>query len=62
MGRTKIASLRRIESRHRDDPVARSRIRNDGIAVNAIAPGLTLVEATEHVPEDRHRQYIDGRR
>jgi NAD(P)-dependent dehydrogenase (short-subunit alcohol dehydrogenase family) len=34
---------------------------NDGIAVNAIAPGLTLVEATEYVPEDRHRQYIDGR-
>tara|TARA_R110002110_G_scaffold47206_2_gene141991 strand:- start:4956 stop:5714 length:759 start_codon:yes stop_codon:yes gene_type:complete len=33
----------------------------DGIAVNAIAPGLTLVEATEYVPEDRHRQYIDGR-
>ena len=34
---------------------------NDGIAVNAIAPGLTLVEATEYVPEDRHRQYIEGR-
>ena len=34
---------------------------NDGIAVNAIAPGLTLVEATEYVPEDRHRQYVDGR-
>jgi NAD(P)-dependent dehydrogenase (short-subunit alcohol dehydrogenase family) len=34
---------------------------DDGIAVNAIAPGLTLVEATEYVPEDRHRQYIDGR-
>ncbi|MFT7573123.1 MAG: NAD(P)-dependent dehydrogenase (short-subunit alcohol dehydrogenase family) [Paracoccaceae bacterium] len=34
---------------------------SDGIAVNAIAPGLTLVEATEYVPEDRHRQYIDGR-
>lgn len=33
----------------------------DGIAVNAIAPGLTLVEATEYVPEERHRQYIDGR-
>lgn len=33
----------------------------EGIAVNAIAPGLTLVEATEYVPEDRHRQYIDGR-
>lgn len=33
----------------------------DGIAVNAIAPGLTMVEATEYVPEERHRQYIDGR-
>jgi len=33
----------------------------DGIAVNAIAPGLTQVEATEYVPEERHRQYIDGR-
>lgn len=33
----------------------------DGIAVNAIAPGLTLVEATEYVPEERHRQYVDGR-
>jgi NAD(P)-dependent dehydrogenase (short-subunit alcohol dehydrogenase family) len=33
----------------------------DGIAVNAIAPGLTLVEATEYVPEARHRQYVDGR-
>ena len=34
---------------------------SDGIAVNTIAPGLTLVEATEYVPEERHRQYIDGR-
>jgi NAD(P)-dependent dehydrogenase (short-subunit alcohol dehydrogenase family) len=33
----------------------------DGIAVNAIAPGLTLVEATEYVPEARHRYYQDGR-
>ena len=33
----------------------------DGIAVNAIAPGLTLVEATETVPEERHRRYVDGR-
>ena len=33
----------------------------DGIAVNSIAPGLTLVEATEYVPEDRKTQYIDGR-
>ena len=41
-------------------PLARE-LGGDGIAVNAIAPGLTLVEATEYVPEDRHRQYIDGR-
>jgi NAD(P)-dependent dehydrogenase (short-subunit alcohol dehydrogenase family) len=33
----------------------------DGIAVNCIAPGLTLVEATEYVPEDRKSQYIEGR-
>jgi NAD(P)-dependent dehydrogenase (short-subunit alcohol dehydrogenase family) len=33
----------------------------DGIAVNAIAPGLTLVEATEYVPEARHRYYQEGR-
>jgi NAD(P)-dependent dehydrogenase (short-subunit alcohol dehydrogenase family) len=33
----------------------------DGIAVNAIAPGLTLVEATEYVPQERHDQYVTGR-
>lgn len=33
----------------------------DGVAVNAIAPGLTLVEATEYVPAERHRLYVDGR-
>ena len=33
----------------------------DGIAVNAVAPGLTLVEATEYVPEERHRAYVEGR-
>jgi len=33
----------------------------DGVAVNAIAPGLVLVEATEYVPEERHRQYVTGR-
>jgi NAD(P)-dependent dehydrogenase (short-subunit alcohol dehydrogenase family) len=32
-----------------------------GIAVNAIAPGLTLVEATEYVPRERHDQYVEGR-
>ena len=32
-----------------------------GITVNAIAPGLTLVEATQYVPEDRHDQYLKGR-
>jgi NAD(P)-dependent dehydrogenase (short-subunit alcohol dehydrogenase family) len=33
----------------------------DGICVNAVAPGLTLVEATQYVPEARHRHYQDGR-
>ena len=33
----------------------------DGITVNAIAPGLTLVEATEYVPAERHKQYVEGR-
>lgn len=33
----------------------------DGITVNAIAPGLTLVEATQYVPEDRHRLYVGQR-
>lgn len=34
---------------------------SDGITVNAIAPGLTLVEATEHVPKVRHEKYLDDR-
>ena len=33
----------------------------DKIAVNAIAPGLTLGEATEYVPAERHQLYVDGR-
>ena len=33
----------------------------DGIAVNCIAPGLTMVEATEYVPEDRKQLYLEGR-
>ena len=33
----------------------------DGIAVNAVAPGLTLVEATEDVPKERHELYVKGR-
>ncbi|MBM3487709.1 MAG: SDR family oxidoreductase, partial [Alphaproteobacteria bacterium] len=33
----------------------------DGIAVNAIAPGLTRVEATEYVPAARHALYEEGR-
>ena len=32
-----------------------------GITVNAIAPGLTLVEATEYVPKERHDYYLKGR-
>lgn len=32
-----------------------------GITVNTVAPGLTLVEATEYVPAERHQLYMDGR-
>ena len=31
------------------------------ISVNTLSPGLTLVEATEYVPEERHNHYINGR-
>ena len=31
------------------------------ITVNAVAPGLTLVEATEYVPMARHQRYLEGR-
>ncbi len=34
---------------------------NASITVNAIAPGLTLVEATQYVPAERHQHYVDGR-
>ena len=33
----------------------------DGITVNAIAPGLTRVEAPEYVPAERHQLYENGR-
>src|SRR6185436_15334223 len=33
----------------------------DNIAVNAIAPGLVKVEATDYVPEDRKQLYVTGR-
>lgn len=33
----------------------------DGITVNAIAPGLVLVEATQYVPEHRHNLYKEQR-
>ena len=33
----------------------------DGITVNAVAPGLVRVEATEYVPRERHEQYEAGR-
>lgn len=33
----------------------------DNITVNAVAPGLTLVEATEYVPQDRHDLYENQR-
>ena len=31
------------------------------ICVNSISPGLTLVEATEYVPKERHDLYVNGR-
>lgn len=34
---------------------------NDNITVNAVAPGLTLVEATEYVPQHRHELYENQR-
>lgn len=33
----------------------------DNITVNAVAPGLVLVEATQYVPEARHRLYVEQR-
>ena len=33
----------------------------DGITVNAVAPGLVRVEATEYVPHERHALYETGR-
>lgn len=33
----------------------------DKVAVNAIAPGLVAVEATEYVPQDRKDLYVNGR-
>jgi NAD(P)-dependent dehydrogenase (short-subunit alcohol dehydrogenase family) len=34
---------------------------DDAITVNSVAPGLTLVEATEYVPKARHEKYLEGR-
>ncbi|MDX1368631.1 SDR family oxidoreductase [Pseudomonas sp.] len=34
---------------------------DDGITVNAIAPGLVEVEATQYVPAARHQLYLDQR-
>lgn len=33
----------------------------DNICVNTLSPGLTLVEATEYVPQARHDLYVNGR-
>lgn len=32
-----------------------------GVTVNAIAPGLTLGESTDYVPQHRHAHYESGR-
>ncbi|MGK9272645.1 SDR family oxidoreductase [Williamsia muralis] len=32
-----------------------------GVRVNAVAPGLIRIEATETVPDERYRTYADGR-
>ncbi len=32
-----------------------------GITVNTVAPGLTVVEATQYVPAERHELYMEGR-
>lgn len=34
---------------------------DSNICVNCIAPGLTIVEATAYVPQQRHEQYVQGR-
>ena len=34
---------------------------DDAITVNAVAPGLIEVEATENVPPERHQLYQAGR-
>ena len=34
---------------------------DNGIAVNSIAPGLTAVEATKYVPQDRKTLYVENR-
>lgn len=31
------------------------------ICINSLSPGLTLVEATAYVPQDRHNLYVNGR-
>jgi NAD(P)-dependent dehydrogenase (short-subunit alcohol dehydrogenase family) len=33
----------------------------DGVAVNAVAPGLTITGATDYIPEERHRLYVQNR-
>ncbi len=33
----------------------------DGVAVNAIAPGLTITGATDYIPEERHTLYVQNR-
>lgn len=62
MGRAAPDGLRRQQGR-RDchDPVNGARTGEKRIRINAIAPGLTRVEATEYVPAERHQLYENGR-
>lgn len=54
--------LRRQQGgRHCHDPLNGARAGEKRIRINAIAPGLTRVEATEYVPAERHQLYENGR-
>nr|WP_272496316.1 hypothetical protein [Nocardioides sp. B-3] len=61
-GSPRHGPLRRLQgSRPRHDPVDGPRRGEFGVRVNAVAPGLTRVEATESVPASRYELYADHR-